>query len=29
MIAFDRGQERSRHVGVADLPVLDALAGAA
>jgi len=29
VIAFDRGQERGRHVGVADLAALDRLAGAA
>jgi thioredoxin 2 len=29
VIAFDRGQERGRHVGVADLKVLESLTGAA
>jgi thioredoxin 2 len=29
VIAFDRGHERGRHVGVADLAALDRLAGAA
>jgi thioredoxin 2 len=28
VIAFDRGQERGRHVGVADLKVLETLTGA-
>jgi len=29
LIAFDRGQERGRHVGVADRKVLETLTGAA
>ena len=28
VIAFDRGQERGRHVGVADLKALETLTGA-